>query len=169
MTNYRLLDDVLPQNSFIELKDFLLGPRINWSYNQFAVRFEGDHNLHNFQFTHTFYRNYAPSSDHIAVLDPLLKILNPSAILRIKANLSPRSEQRIVQGFHTDITQFKGKTAIFYVNTNDGKTIFDDGTEIESVENRLLIFDSTLTHSGTTCTNTKVRCVINFNYYEWDR
>ena len=55
--------------------------------------------------------------------------------------------------------------AIYYVNSNDGYTEFRDGTKVESIANRLAIFPSTMEHTGSTCTNTKFRCVINFNFY----
>ena len=58
-------------------------------------------------------------------------------------------------------------TAVFYVNTNNGYTIFESGEKVSSVENRMVIFDSNILHTGTTCTDERVRCVLNFNYYEW--
>ena len=56
-------------------------------------------------------------------------------------------------------------TSIYYVNSNDGYTEFKDGTIIESVENRLVIFPSDMRHTGTTCTNAKNRIVVNINYF----
>ena len=53
---------------------------------------------------------------------------------------------------------------IFFVNSNDGFTILDDDTMIESVENRILFFDSSKLHNSTNCTNEKVRVNINFNF-----
>ena len=52
-------------------------------------------------------------------------------------------------------------------NSNKGQNVvkFENGEKIESVENRLVIFDSTIKHTGTTSTDTKFRSVINFNYY----
>jgi len=55
-------------------------------------------------------------------------------------------------------------TAIFYINTNNGWTNFKNGDKVESVENRLVIFDSNLEHEGVTCTDEIRRLVINFNY-----
>jgi hypothetical protein len=109
-----------------------------------------------------------PVSDRLHLLEPILLKLNPSAILRIKANLTPRADKIIQHGFHVDISHFKGKTAIYYINTTNGYTVFENGTKIESVENRMVIFDSTIKHTGTTCTDSRNRCVINFNYYEWN-
>ena len=57
------------------------------------------------------------------------------------------------------------KVSIFYVNSNDGYTEFEDGTRIESVENRLVTFPANMLHTGTTCTNKPFRIVINFNYF----
>ena len=69
--------------------------------------------------------------------------------------------------FHKDCPwDFKWWTAIFYVNTNNGKTIFKHNKEqISSRENRVVIFDGRLKHAGTTCTDAKNRIVINLNYF----
>ena len=75
----------------------------------------------------------------------------------------PRTNEIEHHGKHTDY-KFKHRGALFYINTNDGLTILDDGTEVESVENRLILFDSSKPHNSTTCTNTTCRITINFNY-----
>ena len=54
-------------------------------------------------------------------------------------------------------------TSILYLNTNDGYTEFEDGTKIESIENRWVSFPEDTKHRGTSCTNERVRVVINFN------
>ena len=56
-------------------------------------------------------------------------------------------------------------TSILYLNTNDGYTEFENGTKIESIENRLITFPLSYRHTGTTCTNNPFRVVINFNYF----
>ena len=55
-------------------------------------------------------------------------------------------------------------TAIYYVNTNNGWTEFENGDKVPSVENRIVIFDSSQLHTGTRTTNASSRVVINFNY-----
>ena len=40
--------------------------------------------------------------------------------------------------------------------------------KVESVANRLLIFDPKMMHSGSSSTDVKNRIVINLNYFEWD-
>ena len=61
--------------------------------------------------------------------------------------------------------QKQWKTSIFYVNTNNGYTLFEDGTKVESVANRMLTFPTNMKHTGTSCTDSQTRIVINFNYY----
>ena len=49
------------------------------------------------------------------------------------------------------------------MNTNDGYTEFENGHRVESVANRVVIFDSNIKHTGVSCTDEKRRVVINFN------
>ena len=56
------------------------------------------------------------------------------------------------------------KSAIFYINTNNGLTVLEDGTEIKSVANRLLLFNASEPHHSTTTSNENRRVNINFNY-----
>ena len=37
--------------------------------------------------------------------------------------------------------------------------------KIESIENRLLIFDASVPHHSTTCTDDKCRVNVNFNFF----
>ena len=49
----------------------------------------------------------------------------------------------------------------FYQNT-----LFADETKVESIENRFVMFDGHLEHTGVTCSDEPARFVINFNWYE---
>ena len=82
---------------------------------------------------------------------------------RLKINLNPKAHKVFEHGYHIDIN-IPSKTAIFYLNTNDGYTAFETGEKVESVANRLVVFDSNIKHTGTTCTNQKARLVLNINY-----
>ena len=50
------------------------------------------------------------------------------------------------------------------LNTCDGFTRLEDGTKVDSVANRLLLFISSLNHNSSTTTNAKGRYNININY-----
>ena len=98
------------------------------------------------------------------IVKPILNKLNVKALIRIKCNIYPRTEKLEIHKPHFDYT-YKHKGAIFYVNTNDGKTILDKNKQIDSVENRLLLFEPHFLHKSTSTTNAKVRININFNYF----
>ena len=51
------------------------------------------------------------------------------------------------------------------MNTNDGYTEFETGEIVKSVANRLVTFDSSIKHLGTSCTDQIDRKVLNIN---WD-
>lgn len=58
------------------------------------------------------------------------------------------------------------KTAIFYINTNNGYTKFNIKKKIvKSKANRLVKFPAKIKHTGTTCTDKDERIVLNINYY----
>ena len=85
----------------------------------------------------------------------------------MKLNLNPRRSTIMEHGFHVDNDLPKAKTAVFYFNDNNGYTIFEKtGEKVYSKENRIVIFDNNLRHTGTTCTNTNRRVVMNINFYE---
>jgi len=168
---YKIIDNVLSEEIYtITRNNFLEYSTFPWYYSTSKVSPYESFHLNNYQFAHMFYSEYSVKSDSFQIILPIVKYLNPESLVRIKANLMPRTEFRHVFDYHTD-TKIKSsgrKTAIYYVNSNNGVTILEDGTEIESIENRLVIFDQKISHTGTTCTDEKVRCLINFNYIEYE-
>jgi|694.fasta_scaffold103605_4 hypothetical protein len=169
---YKIIDNLLSESLANNIKENLIENKLGftlfpWYYFDSVVSQEND-NLYNWQFVHMLYLNGSQTSQYLQLFQPIIDYLNPEAIIKIKANLNPRTEVRHTFDYHTDFNSKSSdrKTAIYYVNSNDGVTILGDGTEIESVANRLVIFDQKILHTGTTCTDQKVRCVINFNYIE---
>ena len=104
-------------------------------------------------------------------LECLLQKIELISIMKIRADLLTRLPSIVEFPLHTDMeqlpeeTQKQWITSIFYVNTNDGYTMFEDGTKVESVANRMLSFPANMKHTGTSCTNIQTRILINFNYY----
>jgi len=152
-------NDFLEQKDFDFLKKEFLSNTFPYYYNDFKVNENDGGN----QFTHIFYREGEINSDYFDLLSPILNKLKVQSIERIKLNMTIK-ENKIEQfDFHTD-TNIKCNTAIFYFNTNNGKTIFESGEEVSSVENKMIIFPSSVKHTGTTHTDTKYRLVLNLNY-----
>ena len=57
-------------------------------------------------------------------------------------------------------------TSIFYMNTTNGPTILEDGTEIECRANRLVSYPTDTQHAAVLCTDAEYRVVINLNYFK---
>ena len=160
-----VVDNFLSDNDFKVVQENLLY-RITWKYEEFVdyQNEEGD----NFQFTHSFFKNNQIDSQHINLIKPILDKLRVKEYFRIKANLQTKTHKIQTNNFHTDITGNWGvipyTTSIFYVNSNDGYTVFEDGTKVNSVANRICIFPHWMKHSGTTCTNANRRIALNLNF-----
>jgi hypothetical protein len=122
---------------------------------------KGDNDIY---FTHNFMADGFVNSQYIKIIAPIINKIDAKAIKRIKANLYPGSKELVVHDRHFDY-EWPHKGLVFYVNTNDGFTIFDNGTKIESIANRILFFDPSIPHSSTNCTDKSARININFNYF----
>jgi len=170
-------DNFLDKKEFNELQSFLVGPTFPWFYLPVIDFAEDRKDKDKFQFIHLFYDNHLPVSSAIENLHPLITKIFPCLLWRIKANLLTKKPTIIENEFHIDIglpdkgqnLQLQKKlgqltTSIFYVNSNNGYTKFADGKKVESVANRMISFPSNMRHKGTSCTDEKVRIVINFNY-----
>ena len=154
----QVLDDFLDQKLFDQLEEQMMGMFFPWNYNEGIVLPDDG----KYQFTHCFYQEYEPRSQYWSLVQPVFKDLNASSIIRCKANLKTKTTEPVVNDYHTDFPNCI--TAILYMNTNNGCTIFRDGTKIHSKSNRLVVFDSNLQHAGVTCTDVNRRVVINFNF-----
>lgn len=161
----KILDNYLNQDEFNKIKNiFIDNEKFPWHYTPGIAYPDEVKKTDRFQFFNLMYRNdIGVKSDCYASLMPLLNKINPKEVLRVKANLGTRTSTHIEGGMHTD-SKIKHTTAIFYLNTNNGYTKFEDGTMVDSIANRLIVFDSSLLHSGFSQTDKNVRCVINLNY-----
>lgn len=92
--------------------------------------------------------------------------LHIESIFRIKSNLYFPSRSGKVEhhALHRDAL-FKHQGALFFLTTCDAPTTMADGTQIESIENRIMLFDPTYEHSSSSPTNAPFRTTINFNYF----
>ena len=171
----QIYDNFLDSQDLNKIKDLILSDRGNfqWYFSPSKV-IDGDGIP---QFSHVFYANCTINSDKFRYIESLVKKINPVAIVKIKSNITMKTSTILTSPLHSDtlpeiyenrenVTLDNQRTGIFYLNTNNGYTIFEDGTKVESVENRFVSFDSGMKHSGTSCTDQRVRLVININYFE---
>ena len=160
---YTIKDNFLDPVDFEKIKNVVLGQKFPWFFED-DVAYSGKHNTH-FYWTHGFFiHGSGITSPLYNILSTLLKKLEAKAFIRIRANLYSNQGKIIEHENHTDFP-FKHKAALFSLNTCNGFTTLKDNTKIKSVKNRLLVFDPSLPHHSSTCTNAKVRCNININYF----
>jgi len=152
----------LPKKIFKTLKDTMMGYYFPWYFNNYISDPKEDKN--NFQFTFTFIKTgeYVCWGEWKDIIIPVLKNIKHKKMNRVKSNLLTKTHKIIEYNYHTD--QKKGKTGILYLNNCNGYTKFENGKKIISEENKYVEFDSSLKHSGSSCTDKQRRVVINFNY-----
>ena len=157
------IDNFLNQADYEKLRNIMLGDDFPWYFQQEVLYFTKDKTQ--FFWSHVFFEHdKGITSSFYKILDPLLKKLKFKALIRVKANLYSRQDKIIEHDNHSDFS-FPHKGALFSLNTCNGFTILKDNTKIPSVGNRVLLFDPSIPHRSSTCTDAKVRCNININYF----
>ena len=163
MKDVKIQDNFLEQNYFDKLIREVDGPFCPY-FIQDHVNFPNDGH---FQMTHTIYTDWQPRSDLYNHFVPFFQKLDIFTLIRCKINLLPRTDKVIEHGLHIDIENSLNccKTSVMYLNTNNGYTLFEDGTKVDSVANRLVTFNNSTKHSGATNTCDKpYRLVLNVDY-----
>ena len=173
MGKIQIIDNFLNQNDFEELKLFLMSPRSQWRFVDFIANKDGRDQDKDGYFVHSFTdrdpisfkERFSVSPDYQKVsrlMDCIKKRLNYKQILRVRSSLYPRRENQKPDPFHIDYN-FNHKVCIFYVNTNNGFTLFENGEKVNSVANRLVIFDGLEKHCSVVQTDTTARYIVNIN------
>ena len=156
----QIIDNFLPEEEFKSIQSFMMGGQFKWIYSE--GRSYEDDGL--FLMVHMFYQpDVGTNSEHLDMWNTFMNKLEAKKCERIKANLTFKTSTIEPAFFHHDFEDMK--TAVFYINTNNGYTEFESGVRVSSVANRVCIFDSNLQHRGTTHTEGgHQRIVVNFNY-----
>ena len=175
----KIIDNFLDAYTFNEVQKFIVYNvnfevflNTNVTFNEYSGKEEGmmkqEEDNWNFYFGHTFYDNNMPQSPYAKkLLDffvPKFQSLGVfKSLLRAKLNLYTNTSEIKEHQPHYDY-EFSHTSALFSLNTCDGFTRMSDGTKIDSVENRMVIFDGSTLHNSSTTTNAKARYNINFNF-----
>lgn len=154
-----VIENFLNNIEFQRIKQSVLNRYFDWYYQPSKV----SDNDGGQQFTHMFLSEDGKMSNFFYILKPIFSKLKAKDIIRAKINLTHRKETIKKFQYHID-TDKECKTAILYLNTNNGKTVFKNNKQINSIENRMVIFPSNLQHTGTTHTDKDFRIVLNINY-----
>ena len=164
-----IIDNVLDVDVYDEVIRCLDDVELTWQRSEvLSPEVFTEHVKHNLQFVHKIYHEYRILSPTTfkEILGPIADKIQIRSLIKAKLNLKLRAESIIEHGMHTDHDfGSDATTGIYYFNTNNGYTKFEDGTIVESVANRLVLFASDIKHTGTTCTDTQGRYVLNINFF----
>jgi hypothetical protein len=169
-----IIDNFLEEKHFNAIKDFVGHPELVWKPGRMLPEdLISCSKEENYQESYILYCNGEYNQAELNLIVPILKILEVNVLLKAKINKTIARDINMIVGWHTDMPpnhwaiDKNPKTAIFYINTNDGYTIIDDVDQkiINCVENRIVIFDSHIKHTGVTCSSYKEKLLMNINYY----
>lgn len=161
---YKIIDDFLPIHKFNTIRKDLESEQFPWYWNSHSTGYDFSP-----QFVHGFVEGSKINSGYFEVWKScgLFKELGAHSVAKFKVNCNYKTHEPYVGNFHTDFIKEKTEgliTSIFYINTNNGGTKFEDGTIVNSVANRLLTFDCSTKHAAVSCTDEDRRIVVNINY-----
>lgn len=112
--------------------------------------------------------NHIPYSEYYDLISGLFssrlkEIEKVKTFIRIKINFYPNTTELKEHAKHADL-DFPHKGGLYSLNTCDGFTRMSNGDIVESVANRMVLFDASQLHNSSTTTNAKGRFNINFNW-----
>jgi len=159
----QIIDNFLPDSEYDALSSVIESPEMQWYFSDKISGTEDGGRSDSVYFRHTIYDYHQPMSDIWPHVSPFLNFIKPKALIRAKVNLYLPTDEIVYHDKHVDFP-FRHHGALYYINDNDGVTTMHDGTQVKSVANRLVLFDSSLEHFSSSCTNTNRRLTMNFNY-----
>jgi hypothetical protein len=167
--NYKIKENFLPDSLYMELKDFVSGTKINWFYREKETNDMSNDSSFGY-FTFCWYNDWKP--DHplfFSQILPILNKLNCKAPIQARANLTfNKNITSYASGWHVDYTYKNSFTAIIYFTTSNATTLLKINNKIitvNSLENRLLLFNTPIEHKVVYGDDTKSRVIINLNYF----
>jgi len=97
--NYKVVDNFLPDKEFKILRDKIMSQDFNWFCIEGISYDQANDGIY---FIHTFFDNYERTSDFFKLLVPIVEKIKVKALLRVKANLYPKTEKLVRHGLHKD-------------------------------------------------------------------
>ncbi len=177
----RIIDNLLTPSYLKDLQQHFLSQNCEWYFNDNLTGDDSYYNIGSFGLVNKLHWNGYFSGTQtsflikalvFSALDEVKKVLKcEQEILRVRADMTLYNPLNHKHEIHTDFEE-EHTTAIFYLNNSDGNTIIFDREgkkllkEIEPVENRLVIFDGLLMHTGHSPSKHKSRALINMNFID---
>jgi len=164
---YKSHKELLSKEQFGKIEEEIMGRNFPWFYND-AIVYDGDGK---YQFVHMMYLEGKQNSEYFPIIIPIIEKLDCWILLSAKINSLGRTESIVENSMHIDLMNKSYlntnpfKTAIFYLNNNNGYTKFETGEKVTSEKNKLIVFDGNKRHTGTSNScEAKRRVILNINY-----
>ena len=166
--DYKIIDNFLEKEDFYKFQELLFNrENTHWFFVHGQINKSKD-DLEDFGFFQLcFFNNFSNDfNGYNYFLHKIYEKLKCKALIQSRANLFLKQNEVKKLYFHTDYS-YRCTTAVFYMNTNNGATILDENEKIkiDSIENRMLVFDSQIKHCALIQSDTKRRIVVNINYF----
>jgi len=190
-SNSIIIDNFLEEEYFAELQSIIMGEgqqaqnpnQFSWFYGGDVISkgYRDDKQKSEYEaeklylFTHLFYLHDVPQSPMFDLVVPFVNAINNikqktewggyriKSLIRIRANFFGNTPTLHDHQMHTDF-EFPHTAAVLSLNTCNGYTKIADGTKIDSVANRVVLFNAGEDHAGSTTTNVKARFTLIINY-----
>ena len=165
----KVVDDFLSPGQLKEIQEMMIfNQKFPFHFSEVTNTSSLSKEYWNWYANHLFYEHERSTSDYFKFvydifIPRLREVDNLQSLMRIKGNFYPYTSTLKEHDSHIDY-EFTSRAAIFCVNTCDGFTRLDDGSKIDSVENRIFFFDGSKPHNSSTTTTAAGRFNINFNY-----
>lgn len=158
----KVIDNYLPREQFENISKHILHPNFMWKYwDRVSDKTDKD-DVWNSKFTHVAFENIQ-LTDAVNVLADFINSVGCKALKRIIINSYPWTPEVKEHAPHKDY-DFKHKGALLNLSTCDGYT-YVEGEKVMSVANRVILFDPSKSHYGTTTSSNKRRVIVNMNYF----
>ena len=172
----KIFDNFLSYDNFEQLKTNICSVNFPWFYQSelnpigfddvVAYRNDDDHQW-DWYHTHNLYNNDKITSEFFEpvynmIIPKIREVSEYHSLMRIKVNSYPNTKIINEHDQHSDY-QFSSYGGILALNTCNGFTVLGD-TKVPSIANQALLFDPSIDHNSTTCTDKQARININFNY-----
>jgi len=160
--DYKIIDNYLTKEQHLSLVNMIEHRDFEWYFIKGQVQADDG----SFYFIHRFYDSIngliKESAWFNLLNEVLLSKLNYKKLFRVKCNLYTKQTNGPGM-WHIDHTFFH-KTAIYYLNTNNGYTELENGVKVESIANRLCLLNEPISHRVINQTDTPLRSLVNLTY-----
>lgn len=100
--DYKIIDNVLPQEEFENIKNFVLNPNFSWNLTPVVTNKKENLSITaSYYFTHEFWCGFN-TEPQAQVFAPLMNRMECKAVIRIKGNLYPSTETIVHHDNHCD-------------------------------------------------------------------